>query len=164
MPDFNINFIADQLHKASPSNYCELIDIFIVIYEHSDEETQQEIEKLMDELKFFIFFANVVEENSKRHNAKLEDSLYQIQQIRFAEIRQCLYARVELEHAAELDCLIREKYPQQTIGNVYDLISKTPPGYYLFQAIYSAINGTLDAELVSVRPNFLFILIFSAVK
>jgi hypothetical protein len=104
----------------------------------------------MDDLKFFTFFATITQENNERHSLMLEKKLYQIQQIRFNEIRQFLHTSVNFENASDLANLIEERYPEQRIDNIVDLISLSPPGYYLFEAIYSAINGAIDTQLLSV--------------
>lgn len=51
MKMIDLKFIETQLPKASLSNYCQMIDLFIDIYENSDEETQLEIEKVEFSLK-----------------------------------------------------------------------------------------------------------------
>lgn len=108
----------------------------------------------MNQDNFYNFFASAVLANSKRHNSKLQDKLYQIQQIRFAEIRRFLRTSVGFDNAAELDSLIREQYPDQIVDDIVDLISTSPPGYYLFEAIYSLINRDVDEQLVLVSQYF----------
>lgn len=74
---------------------------------------------------------------------------------------------ISYEDSTDLNELIQEKYPAEAVDDLNgklnwslsfmmfpilaELISTTPPGYYLYEAIYSAINGSVDSQLLTVN-------------